>query len=401
MQIPHLILNLHMIRRRLESQIIEALERSPSVALLGPRQVGKTTIALNISETTPSVYLDLENRRDLQKVQDIDAFHGENSDKLIVLDEVQRLPEIFAPLRGIIDQERRKGHRAGQFLFLGSASIDLLQQSSESLAGRIAYMELHPIDATEYADNSLDKLNSLWVRGGFPESLLSATDQNSLDWRYDFIKTYLERDIPQLGPRIPAETLERFWTMLAHNQGSVLNASHLARNLDVSGTTIGRYLDLMTDLLLVRRLKPWTANVGKRLIKAPKIYVRDSGITHALLNIPDYNSLLGHPVVGGSWEGFVIENLMSVAPSRMQPYYYGTPRGAEIDLVLEFASGAKWAIEIKRSSAPSVSKGFYSGCEDIKPDKRFVVYSGLDSFPMGADITAISLPDLMQTLLRQ
>lgn len=395
------MLDLHMIKRRLESQIVEALQRSPSVALLGPRQVGKTTIALNISETTPSVYLDLENRRDLQKAQDIEAFHGENSDKLIVLDEVQRLPEIFASLRGIIDRERRKGNRAGQFLFLGSASIDLLQQSSESLAGRISYMELHPIDATEYADNSLDKLNSLWVRGGFPESLLSASDQSSLDWRHDFIKTYLERDIPQLGPRIPAETLERFWTMLAHNQGSVLNAAHLARNLDVAGVTIGRYLDLMTDLLLVRRLKPWTANVGKRLVKSPKIYVRDSGITHALLNIPGYNSLLGHPVVGGSWEGFVIENIMSVAPSRVQPYYYGTPRGAEIDLVLEFPGGAKWAIEIKRSSAPSISKGFYSGCEDIKPDKKFVVYSGLDTFPMGEGVTAISLPNLMQELLKQ
>ncbi len=204
-----------------------------------------------------------------------------------------------------------------------------------------------------------------------------------------------------MGPRIPAETLERFWTMLAHNQGTVLNAAHLARNLDVSGVTIGRYLDLMTDLLLVRRLKPWTANIGKRLIRSPKIYVRDSGITHALLNIPDYNSLLGHPVVGGSWEGFVIENIMSVVPSRVQPYYYGTPRGAEIDLVLEFPGGTKWAIEIKRNSAPSVSKGFYSGCEDLKPDKRFVVYSGLESFPMGEGIVAISLPGIMQELAKQ
>jgi uncharacterized protein len=395
------MLDLHMIQRRLEAQIKEALKRSPSVALMGPRQVGKTTIALNISETTPSVYLDLESRTDLQKVQDIEAFHRENSDKLIVLDEVQRLPEIFAPLRGIIDKERRKGNTAGQFLFLGSASIDLLQQSSESLAGRIAYLELHPIDALEYTDNNLDKLNSLWVRGGFPESLLSDSDQNSLNWRHDFIKTYLERDIPQLGPRIPAQTLERFWTMLAHNQGTVLNAAHLARNLDVSGVTIGRYLDLMTDLLLVRRLKPWTVNVGKRLIKSPKIYVRDSGIAHALLNIPDYNNLLGHPVVGGSWEGFVIENIMAVTPSRVQPYYYGTPRGAEIDLVLEFPGGTKWAIEIKRNSVPSLSKGFYAGCEDIKPDKRFVVYSGSDSFPMGEGITAISLPNLMQELLKQ
>jgi len=397
----HFVLDLHMIHRRLEAQIKEALKRSPSVALMGPRQVGKTTIALNITETTPAIYLDLENRIDLQKVQDIEAFHSENSDKLIILDEVQRLPEIFAPLRGIIDRERRKGNRAGQFLFLGSASIDLLQQSGESLAGRIAYMELHPVDALEYTKGNPDTLNTLWVRGGFPESLLSESEQNSLDWRQDFIKTYLERDIPQLGPRIPAETLERFWTMLAHNQGTVLNAAHLGRNLDVSGVTIGRYLDLMTDLLLVRRLKPWTVNVGKRLIKSPKIYVRDSGITHALLNIPNYNNLLGHPVVGGSWEGFVIENIMAVAPSRVQPYYYGTPRGAEIDLVLEFPGGTKWAIEIKRNSAPSISKGFYAGCEDVKPDKRFVVYSGSDSFPMGEDITAISLPNLMQELLKQ
>ncbi|MFT3822270.1 MAG: ATP-binding protein [Chitinophagaceae bacterium] len=388
-----------MIPRRLESRIKEALQRSPSVALMGPRQVGKTTIALNISEITPSIYLDLENRRDLQRVQDIEAFHAENSDKLIILDEVQRLPEIFTSLRGIIDKERRKGNKAGQFLFLGSASIDLLQQSSESLAGRITYLELHAVDAMEYAEGSLDKTNALWVRGGFPESLLSDSDHNSLDWRHDFIRTYLERDIPQLGPRIPAETLERFWTMLAHNQGSVLNAAHLARNLDVSGVTVGRYLDLMIDLLLVRRLKPWTANVGKRLIKSPKIYVRDSGITHALLNIPDYNSLLGHPVVGGSWEGFVIENIMSVAPSRMQPYYYGTPGGAEIDLVLEFPGGEKWAIEIKRNSAPALSKGFYAGCEDIKADRRFVVYSGADRFSMGDDVTAISLPGLMQKLL--
>lgn len=388
-----------MIPRRLESRIKDALQRSPSVALIGPRQVGKTTIALNISETTPSVYLDLENRTDLQKVQDIEAFHVQNSDKLIILDEVQRLPEIFASLRGIIDRERRKGNKTGQFLFLGSASIDLLQQSSETLAGRIAYLELQAVDALEYAENSLDKLNTLWVRGGFPESLLADSDQNSLEWRHDFIKTYLERDIPQLGPRIPAETLERFWTMLAHNQGGILNASHLARNLDVSGVTIGRYLDLMIDLLLVRKLKPWTANVGKRLIKSPKIYVRDSGIAHALLNIPDYNTLLGHPVVGGSWEGFIIENIMSVAPSRVQPYYYGTPQGAEIDLVLEFPSGIKWAIEIKRSSAPSIKKGFYAGCEDIKADKRFVVYSGKDKFPMSEGVIAIPLPDLMQELL--
>ena len=387
-----------MIKRRIENSLKDALLRSPAVALLGPRQVGKTTIALNISETTPSVYLDLESRLDLEKVKDIASFHAANSDKLIILDEVQRLPEVFAPLRGIIDKERRKGNKAGQFLFLGSASIDLLKQSSESLAGRIAYIELYPVDILEYGDNKPEIINTLWLRGGFPESLLANSDKNSLAWRVDFIRTYLERNIPQLGPRIPAETLERFWTMLAHNQSGVLNASIIARSLEVSSVTVNRYLDLLTDLLLVRRVKPWTANAGKRLVKAPKVYVRDSGITHALLNIGDYNNLLGHPVAGGSWEGFVIDNLMAVAPSRIQPFYYRTTGGAEIDLVLEFPNGEKWAVEIKRSSAPSISKGFHIACEDIKPQKKYVVYSGKDRFSLGKDIIAVSLTELMQEL---
>lgn len=390
-----------MIKRRIEKILKETLQRSPSVAMIGPRQVGKTTIALNISETTPSIYLDLENRLDLEKVRDISAFHIDNRDKLLILDEVQRLPEVFAPLRGIIDKERRRGNKTGQFLFLGSASIELLQQSSESLAGRIAYIELFPIDVLEYTENSPGKLNELWLRGGFPESLLAQSDKDSIEWRNNFIKTYLERDIPQLGPRIPAETLERFWTMLAHNQGTVLNAAHLGRNLNVSGVTIGRYLDLMSDLLLIRRLKPWTFNIGKRLIRSPKVYVRDSGITHALLNISTYNDLLGHPVVGGSWEGFVIENIMSVVPSRVRPFYYGTPGGAEIDLILEFSSRVKWAIEIKRSSSPSISKGFYIARDDIKPQKSYVVYSGKDTFSLGEGITAISLFELMGEILKE
>lgn len=384
-----------MIKRRLEDKIREALTRSPSVALIGPRQVGKTTIAFNIFETTPSIYLDLESSLDLQKVRDIVSFHNANKDKLIILDEVQRLPEVFSPLRGIIDKERRKGNKAGQFLFLGSASIDLLRQSSESLAGRIAYLELFGVNQLEFPNN----INTLWLRGGFPESLLAASERASLEWRRDFIKTYLERDIPQLGPRIPAETLERFWTMLAHHQGSVFNAANLGRNLDVSGVTIGRYLDLMVDLLLVRRLRPWTHNVGKRLVRSPKVYVRDSGITHALLNITDHNQLLGHPVIGGSWEGFVIENILSVAPVGVQPFYYGTQGGAEIDLILEFSAKTKWAIEIKRSSSPTVSKGFHIACEDINPERRYVVYSGTDQFSLGNGINAISLSDLMHEVM--
>lgn len=389
-----------MIKRILEDAIKIALNRSASVALLGPRQVGKTTLALYVAEKDSSVYLDLENSLDRIKVRDIAIFQAENSGKLIILDEVQRLPEIFLQLRGIIDKERRKGNKKGQFLFLGSASIDLIQQSGESLAGRISYLELFPINVLEYAGNNMEKTNLLWTRGGFPESLLSMTDRDSLTWRQDFIKTYLERDIPQLGPRIPAQTLERFWTMLAHRQGTILNASVLARSLEVSSVTIGRYLDLMVDLLLVRRLQPYLFNIGKRLVKAPKVYVRDAGIVHALLNIADYNNLLSHPVVGGSWEGFVVENILSVIPRTTKPYFYRTSGGAEIDLVLELGMDELWAIEIKRSSAPSLSKGFYIACDDIKASQKFVVYAGQDTFKMNQDVTAISLHDLMNKLLK-
>ena len=347
----------------------------------------------------PAIYLDLENTLDAAKVQDIAGFHAENRTKLIILDEVQRTPEIFAPLRGIIDKERRKAHKAGLFLFLGSASMELLQQSGESLAGRIAYLELFGIDVLEFAEKKPELLNQLWLRGGFPESLLAHDDRKSIIWRRDFIRTYLERDIPQLGPRIPAQTLERFWTMLAHNQGTILNASQLARNLEVSSVTINRYLDLMCDLLLVRRLQPWAANAGKRLVRAPKIYVRDSGLVHALLNITSSNDLISHPVVGGSWEGFVIENIMSALQGGALPYYYRTAAGAEIDLILEFSGQEKWAIEIKRSSYPALSKGFHIACGDIKADRKFVVYSGLDRFSLGENIVAISLADLMNEIL--
>ncbi len=387
-----------MIQRNLESKIQAALKRSPSVVLLGPRQVGKTTLAHSIAGNRPSVYLDLEDPLDLEKVKDISGFHAANQGKLIILDEVQRLPEVFAPLRGIIDKERRRGNKVGQFLFLGSASLDLLQQSSESLAGRLAYLELHPVDLLEYAGTHQKNMNALWVRGGFPESLLADTDINSFEWRRDFIKTYLERDIPQLGPRIPAEALARFWTMLAHHQGTLFNAAHMARNLEVSGMTVGRYLDLLVDLLLVRRLPPWVGNIGKRVVRSPKVFLRDSGITHTLLQIGTLNDLLGHPVVGGSWEGFVLENIMSVAPSHVQPYFYRTVGGAEIGLVLEWSTKERWAIEIKRSSAPSLAKGFHLACQDIKPSKKLVVYSGQDTFSMGEGITAISLYDLMQTI---
>lgn len=389
-----------MIKRHLEDKIRSALATNSSVALMGPRQVGKTTLAINIADTIPSVYLDLENRIDLQKVQDIEAFHKENSDKLIILDEVQRLPDIFAPIRGLIDQQRRKGNRVGQFLFLGSASIDLLKQSSETLAGRISYIEMFPVNVLEYTKSAQhsEAVNDLWLKGGFPDSLLASNDETSLNWRYDFIRTYLERDIPQLGPRIPAETLGRFWTMLAHSQGTNINASKLAPNIEVSSVTVARYIDLLVDLLLIRKIQPYTANIKKRLVKSPRIYVRDSGITHALLNIGSYNDLLGHPVVGKSWEGFVIENIASVLPPRVRSYYYRTAGGAEIDLVLEFGVNERWAIEIKKGTSLSLGRGFHEACEDIKPQKKFVIYAGKDRFPLPHDITAIALYDFMDIL---
>ncbi len=387
-----------MIKRLVEHKVTDALKRTPSVAILGPRQIGKTTLAFKVSKGVPSTYLDLENSTDLLRLEDFPNFHKDNSDHLIILDEVQQLPNIFREIRGIIDSERRKGKKGGLFLFLGSASLELLQQSSESLAGRISYLELFPINILEFADKDQKKINDLWNRGGFPTSLLETTDRNSFNWRKEFIKTYLERDIPQLGPRILAKTLDRFWTMLAHNQGTTFNGAQLSRSLDVSNTTIIRYLDLMVDLLLVRRLQPYTFNIGKRLIKSPKVYVRDSGIVHALLNINNYQSLLGHPVVGGSWEGFVIENILSVCPSGVIPYYYRTSNGAEIDLILEFNAETLWAIEIKRNIAPKLSKGFYIACQDLNPARKFVVYSGKDSFTITDGFVVTPLYNIMELL---
>lgn len=386
-----------MINRKIKQKVEKRLESIPAIALMGPRQVGKTTLALEIAEQRPSVYLDLESRIDLQKIGNIEDFHAANRGKLIILDEVQRAPEIFAPIRGIIDRERQAGNRVGHFLFLGSASIDLLKQSSETLVGRLSYIELHPVNAREYSDKK-DSLNRLWVRGGFPDSLLSKDDETSLLWRHDFIKTYLERDIPQLGPRVPATTLERFWMMLAHGQGTAVNASKLASNLEVSHTTISRYIDLLADLLLVRKIPPYAVNVKKRIVKSPLVYVRDSGITHALLDIKDINDLLGHPVLGKSWEGFVIENISSVLPSNANLFYYRTAGGAEIDLIVEFSLREKWAIEIKRGPKLSVQRGFFEACEDIKPDKKFVVYSGADDFPLENGISAVSLSSLMKQI---
>ncbi|MCC7549792.1 MAG: ATP-binding protein [Burkholderiales bacterium] len=385
-----------MIPRRCLADLDDALTEAPAVALLGPRQVGKTTLALEVADTRPFLYLDLESEGDRAKLAEPELYLAQHADKLVILDEIQRTPHLFRHLRGLIDRGRRGGRGKGRFLVLGSASIDLLRQSSESLAGRIRYLELGPLDAGEVGRQRLD---ALWLRGGFPESLLAAADAASLRWRTAFIRTYLERDIPQLGPRIPAETLRRLWTMLAHQQGGLLNAAALARALAVDGKTIASYLDLLVDLLLVRRLTPWHANVRKRLVKSPKVYVRDSGLVHALLGIADREALLSHPVSGGSWEGLAIESLIAAAPGGTEAHFFRTAAGAEIDLLLKFPGQRKpWAIEIKRGLAPRLERGFHLACESVHPERRLVVYGGKERFPLAANVEAVSLNDLCEEL---
>lgn len=385
-----------MIARRLLSILGAALGEVPAVALLGPRQAGKTTLALELARGRPSVYLDLESEADRAKLADPELYLAQHEDKLVVLDEIQRTPELFGHPRGLIDAGRRRGRRAGRFLVLGSASLELLRQSSQSLAGRIRYLELAPLDAAEVGR---ERVNALWLRGGFPESLLAPSDAASLRWREDFIRSYLERDIPQLGPRIPATTLRRLWTMLAHQQGGLLNAAALARALAVDGKTVASYLDLLADLLLVRRLPPWHANIGKRLVKSPKVYVRDSGLVHALLGIEEPETLLGHPVAGGSWEGMVIESLVAAAPAGSQAHFFRTAAGAEIDLLLSLPGRRKpWAIEIKRSLAPRLERGFHLASESIRPERSFVVYAGSERYALAGEVEAIALVDLCAAL---
>ena len=387
-----------MIDRIVLPEIEAALRNQAAVALIGPRQVGKTTLAHEIVDMREgAVYLDLESAEDREKLSEPVLFLRAFEDRLVVLDEIHRLPEVFSVLRGVIDQGRRSGHGIGRFLILGSASMDLLRQSSESLAGRISFLEIAPFQWLELPAGD-EELRRLWLRGGFPGSTLAADDAVSYRWRMDFIRTYLERDVPQFGPRIPAETLERLWTMLAHGQGTLLNASRLAASLQITAPTVQRYIDLLADLLLVRRLQPFYRNTGKRLVKSPKVYVRDSGLVHTLLGVRSYEELLGHPVCGASWEGFVLENLLCAAPERTLASFYRTTAGAEIDLLLEIPGQGLWAIEVKRSLMARPEKGFYIACEDLQPNRRFVVHAGVGQHPIDAKTTATGLRELATEL---
>ncbi|MGA7982734.1 MAG: ATP-binding protein [Chromatiaceae bacterium] len=386
-----------MIPRLVKLQVEDALRRQAAVALTGPRQVGKTTLALEIGQASDALYLDLEDRDDRNRLTSPALFFESFEDRLVILDEIHRVPDVFPALRGVIDRGRRKGKGKGRFLILGSASIDLMRTSGESLAGRIAYINLAPLSALEVED-SRSARERLWLRGGFPDSYLADSDGDSLSLRKDFIRTYLERDVPMFGMRIPATTLERLWTMLAHRQGTTLNASEIGRSLEVSTQSVTRYIDLLVDLLLVRRLPPFHANIGKRLVKSPKVFVRDSGLVHALLGIETLEQLAGHPVVGLSWEGHVLETLLSVLPWRSSAFFYRTAAGAEIDLVLEHKDGSIWAIEIKRALSGRVERGFHQACNDIKPARAFVVHAADDRYPLSEKIEAISVRALADGL---
>ncbi len=372
-----------MIDRTLYQSITGAIAKNPVVALSGPRQVGKTTLARQVAtQDGRALYLDLELPSDANKLRDAELYLDGQRDRLVIIDEVQRMPELFPLLRALVDRDRHPG----RFLLLGSSSPELMQHTSESLAGRIRYFELSPLSLSETGPALL---RPLWLRGGYPPSLLAADDAESMDWRRSFISTYLERDIPQLGIRVPAGQLRRFWTMLAHLHGQLWNASRIAASMELSAPTIQRYLDILEDTFIVRQLRPYLTNVGKRIVKSPKVYVRDSGLAHALLGIEAGEDLAAHPALGASWEGFVVSQILSVMPDGWQAFYYRTGGGAEIDLLLLDRRQVVTAVEIKYSSAPQPPKGFHIACGDLGCQRRFIVYPGTERYPLPGGSTAL------------
>lgn len=394
-----------MIARIFQEKLLKALQTMPAVALLGPRQVGKTTLALAVAESIKkgTTYLDLESDADFNKLSDAESYLKRFDGTLLIIDEVQRKPDLFRLLRGIIDERKRKGERFGQFLLLGSASRELLQQSSETLAGRIRYLELTPFSAYELQQNEGTDFNleKLWMQGGFPDSYLTSSSEESWNWRNDFISTYMERDLPLMGVGIAPLQLKRFWKMLAHYNGNQVNFSEIGRSLELSHTTVKNHLDVLTDFYMVRQLQPWSGNIKKRLVKSPKIYIRDSGILHSLMNVSNLESLLSHPGMGASWEGLVIENIFSQLNSRWSCSYYRTATLNELDLVLETPDKEIWAIEIKRTSAPKLGRGFYEACKDIGATQRWIVNAQTDRYPLPNSVEVIGLMEFLEILKKK
>lgn len=384
----------YMLDRWIANRILRRLAQAPAVALLGARQVGKTTLGMKIAEDRGWIYLDLQNRQDRRKLEDPYAFLRSHRDTTVVLDEIQRTPDLFVDLRVIIDEYRRQGRGNGRFLILGSASMDLLRQSSESLAGRIRHVSMSGLNLLEAGDD----MRKLWFRGGFPESFLALGNDASRIAREALIETCLARDMPGLGFSVSSEKMRRIFTMLAHAHGQAANRATLADNLEVDSKTIGRWTHILTGLLLVRRLEPYCTNVKKRLVKTPRLYVRDSGLLHELLEIESHDRLLGHVALGKSWEGFVIENVCSLLPEYARTYFYRTSAGAEIDLVVSLSSDEKWAIEIKHGSTPKLSRRFGQSCEEIGAAHRYVVYGGDETIGIRDGATMIPLAKLMERL---
>lgn len=383
-----------MLKRHLQAVVERRLAQFPAVALLGPRQVGKTTLAQAVAaDHAGALLLDLERESDRAALAQPELFLPRYRDRLVVLDEVQHMPQLFSALRPEIDAQRHPG----RFLLLGSASGELLRQTGESLAGRVAYVELMPLLAAELPTD-LGTLQTLWLRGGYPLSYLAPDDEAAFQWRQDFVRTFLQRDLPAMGLRVPAETLRRFWTMLAHLQGQMFNASQLGMALGgASHTTTARYLDTLVDTMMVRRLEPHLTNIGKRLVKSPKIYVRDSGLLHALLGLSTVRDLQGHPVAGASWEGFVIEQVAAALPAGAQIGFYRTAAGAELDLVIELGA-RKIGIEIKFSAAPKPTKGFWQSLQDLAITRAFVIAPVMRSYPLAPGVDVVPLSDLQMVV---
>lgn len=352
------------LKRTIYTELKESLEDFPVVALLGPRQVGKSTLVTDLLDIKSKIYLDLELNSDLRKLSEPELFFERHKDSLLCLDEIQLAPEIFRTIRGTVDKNKKNS----QFLILGSASRDLIRQSSESLAGRISYLEIMPFNILEVGAQNLE---TLWLRGGFPKSYMAKNDERSSKWRENYIRTYLERDIPQLGFNIPAKSMERLWRMLAHSHGQTLNSSKIASSLGVSSHTVNSYIDILEQTFLVKSLRAFEPNIKKQYIKSPKVYLRDSGLLHTLLNLETFDDILGHQNFGSSFEGFVIENLIRLFP-RWTFNYYRTKSGAEIDLIMS-KGNKRLAIEIKASKAPKLQRGFWSSCEDIDATKKYVI----------------------------